>query len=105
MNMCLCRKLFQAEKSRCRRNTVQQHTAADSWFRLTMNELNYSQWVFWNGRLDGKAPGQNCPVCKVMLHNWHEEIDAALVFGKKNPAGQAVGELAPGGQKCPAGQV
>jgi hypothetical protein len=39
-----------------------------------------------------------------MTHSWHEEIDAEPLFGKKNPAGQAVGELAPGGQKCPAGQ-
>ena len=51
------------------------------------------------------APGQKCPVCNAELHNWHDEIEAALVFGKKNPAGQAVGELAPGGQKCPAGHA
>lgn len=38
------------------------------------------------------------------MHSWHDEIDAALRFGKKYPAGHAVGELAPGGQKCPAGQ-
>jgi hypothetical protein len=79
--------------------------AADFGFRLTMNELKYSQSEFGDGSWDGTAPGQKCPVCNVGWHGWHEEIDAALMFGEKNPAGQAVGELAPGGQKCPAGQA
>ena len=44
-------------------------------------------------------------MCAVMLHNRQEEIEAEPFFGKKYPAGHAVGELAPGGQKCPAGQA
>ncbi len=90
--------LFQAEKNRCRRNTARRHTAADSCFLLTINELKYNRG-FSNGNMNGTAPGQTKPACAVIVHNWQEEIDAEPLFGKKNPAGQAVGELAPGGQK------
>ena len=95
--------LFQEWRSPCRRSTAQQHRAEGYQFLLMRNQTIYVLQQALESVHD-KLPGQKEPMCAAMVQGWHEETDSLFKAAEKVPEGQAVGELAPGGQKCPTGQ-